>query len=116
MHRNCVNLTRATQTMALQRNELTITSKNLFCFAFYRQTLKLNIAYLLRNPAAYLTSLSYIVQNEKGTSFIYSLFNLSSALQWLQELRVELVIYILDNPERCISELEAEVRFPQCLG
>lgn len=46
----------------------------------------------------------------------YSLHNLSSTLQWLWGLTVELIICVLGTPERCISELEAEVRFPQCIG
>lgn len=102
--------------MALHKNALTITNEKLFCFAFYRETPKRNITYLLKNPPVYLTSLLYIIQNEKGTSLIYSLFNLSSALQWLQGLRAELGVYLLDTPERRISELEAEVSFPQCMG
>lgn len=92
-------------TIALHRNELTITTENLFYFAFYRETLNVNITYLLKNPAVYLRNIP-----------IYSLLNLSSALQWIQGLRGELVRYILDTPERRISKLEAEVRFPQCMG
>jgi len=68
-----------TQKIALHRNELTITTVNLFCFAFYRETPKVDITYLLMNPAVYPTALLHIVQNGKATSLIYALFNLPSA-------------------------------------
>lgn len=79
-----------------------------FVFLCYLKTLKENVRHLLHNRAVQLTSLLHVVQNERGTSLIYSFFNLFWRLQWLT---VELMIYIVDTTERCVSELRQKPGF-----